>query len=248
MHRALTIYFPYYEQRNALEFNLGVYAEYSEEIRNKIRILIVDDGSPTEPALPIIKQEYLDKLDISLYRIDVDIPWNQPGANNLAFAKAETEYVLRTDIDHYMDEANLRKLLNRLSNEKEGSNCCYFLGLRIEGAPCAGHINSFVIRRADYLRTNGYNESFSGNYGHDDIEFVRRLRKFVQIAGMPDGVFLIARLNAFTPGLSRDVSINKQKLEDRDLPHLTFVHKDKHLTLIHHSVGADAALRSNNSR
>jgi len=41
----LTIYFPYYNQREALLFQLNNMLKYSKKIREKLYILIVDDGS-----------------------------------------------------------------------------------------------------------------------------------------------------------------------------------------------------------
>ena len=94
----LTIYFPYYNKPEYLQKQLKNYSEMSSEIREKITILIVDDGSMESPAIDVI-ENFKDKLNIILYRINIDIPWNMSEANNLAFSKIQTDYVFRTDID-----------------------------------------------------------------------------------------------------------------------------------------------------
>ena len=51
----LTIYFPYYNSKDLLIFNLNHYSKMSENILKKIFIFIVDDGSQEYPAYEVLK-------------------------------------------------------------------------------------------------------------------------------------------------------------------------------------------------
>lgn len=232
MDKILTIYFPYYNQDKALEHNLKLFSNYNENIRKKICIFIVDDGSKSSP-LEIVKK-YIDLLDITLYRIDIDIPWNTPEANNLAFSKINTEYVLRTDIDHYFDENNMIKIINFLLLEKKiSTNKKYYVFKRkridtqqIIQAP----MNVYLIKKKYYLETMGYNEFYSGNYG-DDIEFIPRLNKII-IRTLLENIQILVNCSFSTRTLSRDISVNRNKLKNKKNPHLTFRNKDKYIKLM----------------
>ena len=78
----ITILFPYYNQPSALKFQLDSYSKFSNELKNKIKIFIVDDGSQDYKAIDYITNEHLQQLNITLYRIDIEIPWNQVETNN----------------------------------------------------------------------------------------------------------------------------------------------------------------------
>ena len=86
----ITLYFPFYNQCEALEYNLDLYSSFSKELLSKLRLLIVDDGSQREHAFDVARN-YTDKLNLDLYRIDVDIPFNMPQANNIAFKETKTD-------------------------------------------------------------------------------------------------------------------------------------------------------------
>ena len=88
----LILYFPYYNQASALKFQLENYYKFKESTRKRFTIFIVDDGSKDD-ALQYIEKKYLLKLNIILYRIDIDIPWNTPETNNLAFLKIGRAHV-----------------------------------------------------------------------------------------------------------------------------------------------------------
>ena len=109
----LTLFFPYYNQSEMLRKQLLNILSFSKNIRQKLRVIVVDDGSKIEPALDVINEMKLEsKIILKLVRIDIDIPWNQPEANNIGIHHAKTDYVLRTDIDHYFTEENIVNILN----------------------------------------------------------------------------------------------------------------------------------------
>ena len=224
--KKLTIYFPYYNRPDYLQKQLENYSKMSPEIKDKITLFIVDDGSMKSPAVDVIKN-FKGKLHIILYRINIDIPWNAAEANNLAFSKVQTDYVFRTDIDIMFLEDDLNKLFN--IDLKKG----IFYTFNRRHPDCKKSIGSppniYLIHKDDYWKTNGYNEYFSGSYG-DDIEFLPRLNKKVKKKYI-NYIYCIQFHGAGTPpeaNLDRSLKINTAKLNEKNTPHLIFQHKDKY--------------------
>ena len=234
----ITIYFPYYNQPEALKFNLDYYSSLDEELKNKFNILVVDDGSQREQAFHVVKT-YEDVLNLSLYKIHVDIPWNMGAANNIAFKDAETEWIVRTDIDWFCKEQKLRKVLNM---QFEDGTVYFFRGLRVKDKPpfdvtegCNHLQNVYILNKKKYWETGGYNEYLCGNYG-DDFEFRPRLFKKAKhkLLDIPMYTPNVSppknyredphsfRGKFSTEGLSRDYRTNWDKAHDPNRPFLTF--------------------------
>jgi hypothetical protein len=229
----ITIYFPYYNQPTVLEFVLKNYLKFSKEIREKINILIVDDGSEIFPAIDVINKftNLQSELNITLYRITIDIKWNQPEANNLAISKIETEYFVRLDIDHFFDETNIKNLLklNPQKNEFYSFNRIS-VSTNNEIEVKRPHPNSYLMSKKNYDIIGGYNEYFCGNYG-DDIDFLPRAEKILKRV-LLNNVTINVLLWGGTKNLSRDLSINREKLKDNQRPFLKFQHKDNYIKQI----------------
>jgi hypothetical protein len=66
----ITLYFPFYNQHEALKYNLDLYSSFDKELLDKIKFLIVDDGSIREQAFDVAKN-YIHKLNVNLYRYTV---------------------------------------------------------------------------------------------------------------------------------------------------------------------------------
>lgn len=207
-----------------LKDNLEHYSKFGKKLKEHFILFIVDDGSQ-ESAFNLVNK-YLPELNITLYRINIDIPWNQGEANNLAFSNIKTEYILRTDIDHYIDENNLNKLLNydlNLDKNFYGFQRKSVCGKMLKSPP-----NIYLISKTNYLKINGYNENLCGNYG-DDIDFLPRIQKIIKRVDLKD-IEVLVFLNYGTKGLDRDTTINYNKMKNPNLPHL-FLRNKKHYIL-----------------
>lgn len=167
-----------------------------------------------------IVNKYLSKLNIVLYRINIDINWNQGEANNLAFSKIKTEYVIRNDIDHIIDENNLIKLLELINTNLKLDTTFY--GFKRKDIythnTLRSHPNIYIISKSNYMKVNGYNESLCGNYG-DDFEFLPRMKKYINHVILED-IEILVFPDYGTKNLSRDTSINLKKMKDLNLQHL----------------------------
>jgi glycosyltransferase involved in cell wall biosynthesis len=123
-------------------------------------------------------------MNVELYRIEEDIPWNLPGALNLAISAARTDWVLRTDSDFYFDEENLNKILNTNLDP----NKSYFIRYRINvtdnpDAPAERdrHLgNAHLIHKRNWIWQGCQDEDFAGGYDFNDTLFNIKLERSSQ--------------------------------------------------------------------
>jgi hypothetical protein len=159
--RALTILYTYYGQKDRIA---GIIAEKHPDTR----VIIIDDGSP----------EPLEKIDgIDVYRVLVDIPWNMPGAKNLGFHVSDG-WIVCSDIDHLITKENAEEII-QLKKER---GTMYYLGRCDVVTKDIDDIwNTFCIHKDDFVLVGGYDEDFSGNYGFDDLLFLRHCRNNLNV-------------------------------------------------------------------
>jgi glycosyltransferase involved in cell wall biosynthesis len=178
----ISIVIPYYMNPGMLAHQYSVWASYSEPVKRKVEVVLVDDGSPTETALEVNRPTGLPPLRI--FQVLEDRPWHQHGARNLGAHMAENDWLLMTDMDHVVPEDVLAELLKRA---KRGYA---YMFPRVDwpdmittvdqyGQP-KPHPNSFALSHATYWRVGGYDEDYCGIYGTDAL-FRERLKSKVQI-------------------------------------------------------------------
>lgn len=181
----MTLIYTYYGQKERIPGIL-------EEKHPDCRVIIVDDCSP----------EPLKSLEsVEVYRIDTDIPWNQPGARNLGFSLSEG-WVICADIDHLVTKENIDDLL-KLDKEK---GAIYYLGREDEPG-----WNLYLVHKDDFEKVGGYDEDFCGHYGYDDTLFnmmAKRKLKVVEVRNIKAKVFA----KESSSKLERDTTFNRELL------------------------------------
>lgn len=170
--RALTLILPYYLNGGMLEEHQRAWASFAPELRSCLHVIVVDDGSPTDPASAHVRP--VDGLgSFRLFRCTVDVRWNWLFCRNLGVSKATTDWVLLTDIDHLLLEETLRYLVE--SDDLDPA--CVYRTSRVDApdlTPYKPHPNTWVMTRQMFDRIGGYDERFSGFYG-SDAEFRERV-------------------------------------------------------------------------
>lgn len=222
-----TLIFPYYRNPLMLQFHLEmVWGMYPAGIK----VIVVDDGSP-DPARPVIErsldQGYCEALDLRLYRITVDLPWNREGARNLGAHVAETEWIVQLDIDHTLAPTSAAALLAfkpnpdrwyRLTRFRVGEADETRLKDKLPREARYGrvkpHIDSYLMRRAAYLDLGGYDEDFVGCLG-GGTNFLKRADRAMPVDMLPDDISLCVHTRHSVPDasdlhLSRDTSRGKE--------------------------------------
>lgn len=158
----LTILLTYYESPNMLCKQLDTWKQYSAPLQDRVRVIVVDDGSPKHPALDVLNTASL-PLMIELYRIEKNIPWNSAGARNLGMQHVHEGWVLATDIDLVLVDDCAESLLSldldpeviyylRRKNYRDGQ--WYEINY---------HVETFLMtKHMFWARVKGYDNALSG--------------------------------------------------------------------------------------
>lgn len=176
--RRVTLCLPYYRNAGMLALQLARLDQLPTAIKSHLELIVVDDGSPEEPA----KARKIG-MPVKVFRIDVDIRWNQDSARNIAVAHASHGWVLLTDIDHLVPRATFETILNR---QLDKWSVYRFNRTTLESldpwheTPYKPHPNSWLMTRQMYDQVGGYDERFAGFYG-TDAEFRDRLSAHARI-------------------------------------------------------------------
>lgn len=196
-----TLVVPYYRQPTMLMHQLSMWEVWPREIP----IILIDDGS-LEPARDAVMRQASKQLRerLTLYRVDVDIPWNRGGARNLGTQEAKTEWIVHIDIDHVMNRASALALGNFIPDR---SNWYKFQRFRVGRADetrkkdgiyipddCVfgqikPHIDSYMTTKAHYWAAGGYDEDYSGCLG-GGTPMTKALAKLKPASEAPDPICL----------------------------------------------------------
>jgi len=166
-HEKISILVPYYRNPKTLKYQLGRWRKFKKVFRVQIKFVIVDDGSPK--PIRISEREKSD-LDIKVYRINENIPWNVCGAKNLLVNRCETRWFLMHDIDHYMRRPSVEQMLSL----KKDQDMVYHFSSRNKSHRSI--ITLFTTRKI-FRDIGGYNEDFAGVRGNIDLELYKRMRR-----------------------------------------------------------------------
>lgn len=172
----LTIVLPYYMNGSMLRLQFGNWKAWPGKCRTRLKVIIVDDGSPNSPAANVPRPYGLPELEI--YRVLEDRPWHQHAARNLGAHMAPEGWLLLTDMDHVLQPDAAAMLFKALDKGRLDPGTVYMLD-RVEadtGLPTLGkdgqpkpHPNSFVMTREMFWKIGGYDERATGIYGTDRL-------------------------------------------------------------------------------
>lgn len=159
----ITLVLAYYENPSMLRRQFADVRALPAGVRDRLRVIVVDDGSPTAPAA-------LDAplgCALTIYRMGVDIRWNQDACRNIGAHHAATKWLLLTDMDHRIPPKTWRYCMQTAL----GKRTAYTFRRVTETArgtePYKPHPNSWLLSRALYDAVGGYDERFAGWYGTD---------------------------------------------------------------------------------
>ena len=149
----------YYENGGMLRRHFDEWSRYTD--KDQWRVVLVDDCSKHDPALPYIRDV---GIEVELYRITTDRPWNQNGARNLGMTHVNG-WALLTDMDHMLTAG----MADRLQTLKLSPRS-YYRPARIryvDGQSYKRHPNTYILHSDAYWKAGGYDERYCGYYGTD---------------------------------------------------------------------------------
>jgi hypothetical protein len=192
----ITLIYPYYDNPAMLEEQIGNWKQYPKNVLKHLKLVIVDDGSPKYPSIDCMRN--IKGLPLSLYRIAVDIPWNQHGARNLGMGVCQTKWALLSDIDHLILPDQMEKIMGITLNDK------WYYRFARKNYPNLDdykfHCNSLLVNKDAYWKAGGYDEDYCGSYGGDG-QFIRLLET-VCMEDFRDDIFLVRYARDFIPDAS----------------------------------------------
>lgn len=173
MAKDITIIISYYENPQMLARQYEQFSSFHPGVLARLSLTVIDDGSPVHAAYPPKIS-----IDLSMYRMLVDVRWNQDACRNLGVAQANTKWLLLTDIDHLLPEETLNGVLALIdTGELEEDRLYQFRRIAFPSMEnLKPHLNSFLMTKAMYQRIGGYDERLAGYYG-TDLDFLARAAK-----------------------------------------------------------------------
>lgn len=180
--RAFTICLPFYRNAGMLREYCRRLRDWPDGLKAMAELIVVDDGSmilqENEKQLPGIARPARHEMigmPFRLYRMNVNVRWNQDACRNLAVHEAKTEWVLLTDMDHIVPEQTARLLVEA---ELSPKMVYVFTRQTLEAnhvlTNYKPHPNSWFMTREMYWAIGGYDERFAGLYG-TDADFKERV-------------------------------------------------------------------------
>lgn len=199
----------YFNQGDVCHFHdlLMRYNDCPAAVRQYLQFVLVDDCSAEQITIPPQIN-----LNIKLYRILDDIPWNQSGAKNLGITMSPTSKILSTDVDHYIPP----ELLGTLLEIPTPCRQIFVFERETEyGEKIKSHKNTFFTSKSTFFESLGYDEQFCGNYGQDDNMFLL-LQQYMGVRVMPfDRQYSVKYLEygGKHHSLKRDGAVNRKLFE-----------------------------------
>jgi glycosyltransferase involved in cell wall biosynthesis len=207
----LSVISHFYNGHEWVDKQIAHWEKLKPEAKSLVEFILVDDHSDQEYTLPKTS------LNIRLFRVIDDIPWNQAGARNLAVFHASGVAGLFIDIDQFIYTEFLERLIAAAPNlERDTINFFRIKELvNIQNnQPMAHHPNSFVVNLPDFKRIGMYDEDFVGHYGFEDVFLMKvwesqggRMKLINEIVSenLPFG----------TSSLNRDIRRNQQMIHEK---------------------------------
>lgn len=176
----------YYDNPTMLKRQLENIASYSQEIKDNLELIVIDDCSPTCPA----RIEVSPGIPVKLFRMKENIAWNQDACRNIGAYQSNTPWLLLTDIDHLIPEKTMLKLVRGKYREMLAYRFSRVSAPEMQ--PYKFHPNTWFISMFLYRFIGGYDESYAGYYGTDG-DFRSRLEHYTAIQQLPEIIIRVPR-------------------------------------------------------
>jgi len=166
----ISFVYPVYNSQEMLKIHLREWHSYDLSVKKCIKFILIDDCSAVPVSIPKDVE-----INIEVYRVDKDIPWNVTGARNLGFHVADTEYVFTSDMDALFPKDSAKKLVE--FNEADSKTMYWFPRVdRKMQWEKNRHLFTVFMAKKLFWDVGGMDEDFAGQWGYEDLDFLRRYR------------------------------------------------------------------------
>ena len=166
----LSIISHYYNHPQMVQDQLAYWESLPENFLSQVEFVLVDDGSEQTPVIQNTK------LDLKVFRVITDLPWNQAGARNLGAFTATGEWALYFDIDQRFYADPMASVLANLDHIDPMTMYYFRIKELIDitvNKTLTNHPNTFLINLAKFKQFGMYDEDFVGHYGYEDLYMPR---------------------------------------------------------------------------
>lgn len=208
--RELSLIMAYYENHTMLQKHMHTWRNYDRKVQKNLKVIVVDDGSPQEPA----RLDSEPPCAVQIYRMKQDIRWNQDACRNLGVSQSNTEWIMLTDMDHIAPPETMGEIMSCHLNPE-----IVYKFSRVslpELEPYKPHPNSWLMTRAMYDSIGGYDERLAGWYGTDG-DFLDRVAEKAPIVMLPQVLIRVPRHvipDASTSTLSRKTAKDQKMIKE----------------------------------
>lgn len=209
--KPLTISINYYNQADFLAELVRQWAAFPRSLLDQVRFVLIDDGSVRSAADAIGAMP--PQLDLQVYRILPDIPYNFAGTINLAAAVASTPWILHHDLDHVLSPPLLERVLELA--RPENRDVLYSFLIRFSSDRVVRASSAHLITLDWFWKLGGYDEDFSGGYGFDDTNFHWRARRVAGLR-MVDTALEFMNDGRGASAIERDLRRNQELLNAKE--------------------------------
>ena len=206
----LSIISHYYNHPEMVEAQIAYWESLPEAFLARVEFVLVDDCSEQMPTLRPTK------LDLKVFRVISDVPWNQAGARNLGAFTATGEWALYFDIDQkFFYEPVVTVLVNLHTLDPM---TMYYMRIKNYvdsnvNQPLSHHPNSFLVNLARFKQWGMYDEDFAGHYGYEDLYMPLVWERNGGRRVLFDKLEFFEDMGFRTSNLDRDLSRNKALAE-----------------------------------
>lgn len=183
--------YPYYNNPKMLELQVANWNRLEGELRDAIRILVIDDHSKVSPV-PILEKC---KAVVRCFRLAADWPFNMHEARNIgakeACKKGENMWLYMSDIDIVLTPEMAFTMLTKELDP--GKHYTFERTFAPNMHDRKVHINTFLVKHSVYWTVNGYDLDLAaiggGGYGGDN-QFLRQVAVLAPEEHMSDVVLI----------------------------------------------------------
>ena len=162
----LSVISHYYNHPQMVQNQIDYWSSLPDSFLSQVEFVLVDDCSEQTPVFPATR------IDLKVFRVTTDVPWNQAGARNLGAFNASGEWALFFDIDQRFYAEPMAGVLASLHTLDKKT--MYYMRIKelidiTNNTSLLYHPNTFLVNMANFRHMAMYDEDFAGYYGYEDL-------------------------------------------------------------------------------